>query len=391
MTGHIFIYGAIGTGTGEVSLKNVKAQIEQDKTATDYTVHIFSPGGDVFEGYGIYNALKNTGKEVTTQIEGLCASISTLIAFAGNKIVMNRTSEFMVHNPKITDLKGDANEIRNAASQLDKIKNILVDVAGQRAARNGKPIPKEKLWDLYDKETWLNSQEALQMGFVDEVVDAQRAVAKVDLNNLHMEKNESWLKEFFKSFTAKAKIKNELLKNQMTETLASGQVIVVDSEDGNWTGKKVVTETGEQLPPGEHPLVSGKILVVGEGSVISEVKEAPAEAKTEQNDEMENKIKELEAQLAEAKNAKAAAEAKAQESEKAASTASATIAKMENRVSEIEKKYLKLAEEAGKTVGDTSEPPKGPVIKNLGGDDQKDFDPMGNEALSYFKNRNLIK
>lgn len=389
MTGHIFIYGAIGTGTGEVSLKNIKAQIEQDKTATDYVVHIFSPGGDVFEGYGIYNALKNTGKEVTTQIEGLCASISTLIAFAGSKIIMNRTSEFMVHNPKIADLKGDANEIRNAANQLDKIKNILVDVAGQRAARNGKPIAKEKLWSLYDNETWLNSQEALQMGFVDEVVDAQRAVAKVDLNNLHMEKNDNWFKEFFKSFTSKTKIKNELVKNQMTETLASGQVIVVDSEDGNWTGKKVVTETGEQLPPGEHPLVSGKILVVGEGSVISEVKEAAAPEDNTQNDEMENKIKELEAQLAEAKNAKAAAEAKAQESEKAASTAVATVAKMENRVNEIEKKYFKLAEEAGKTVGDTSEPPKGPVIKNLG-DDQKDFDPMGNEALSYFKNRNLV-
>src|SRR6187397_272893 len=298
MTGHIFIYGAIGTGPGEVSLKNIKAQIEQEKEATNFITHIFSPGGDVFEGYGIYNALKNAGKEVTTQIEGLCASISTLIAFAGDKIIMNRTSEFMVHNPKITDLKGDSRDLINAANQLDKIKNILVDVAGQRAARNGKPIEKEKLWALYDNETWLNAQEALQMGFADEVVDAIKAVANADLKNLPMEKN-NWLAGFFKSFISQPKIKNQLIKNQQSETLASGQVIVVDSEDGNWTGKKVVTEAGEQLPPGEHPLVSGKILVVGEGSVITEVKEAPA-AEDKQTEDMDNKkIQELEAQLAE--------------------------------------------------------------------------------------------
>lgn len=388
MTGHIFIYGGIGTGMGEVSLKNVKAQIEQEKAAKDYTVHIFSPGGDVFEGYGIYNALKNTGKEITTHIEGLCASIGTLIAFAGNRIVMNKTSEFMIHNPKITDLKGDANEIRNAADQLDKIKNILVDVAMQRAARNGKPITKERLWDLYDKETWLNAQEAQSIGFADEVVDAIKAVATVDLKNLHMEKS-NWFQGFFKDFISKPKMKNELIKNQQTETLASGQVIVVDSDDGNWTGKRVVTETGEQLPPGEHPLVSGKILVVGEGSTITEVKEAPAaEAEKPKDDEMENKIKELEAQLAEAKGAKAAAEAKALESDKAAAAATASVAKFENRVAEIEKKYLKLAEESGKTVGDNTPPPKGPAIKNLNGGEAVVGDPMAEFAKKVLNGRN---
>lgn len=368
MTGHIFIYGAIGTGPGEVSLKSVKAQIEQDKAASDYTVHIFSPGGDVFEGYGIYNALKNSGKEITTQIEGLCASISTLIAFAGSKIIMNRTSEFMIHNPKISDLKGDANEIRGAANQLDKIKNILVDVAMQRAQRNGKPISKEKLWSLYDNETWLTSQEAENIGFVDEVVDAMKAVAKVDLNNIKMEKKESWLAGAFKNLLGLSKI-----KNQFTETLADGRTIVVMSDDENWTGKQVVTETGEALEPGEHALASGKILVVGDGSVISEVKEGAA-PEDKQNEEMNNKIAELEAQLAEAKSQQAAAEAKAAASEKVAASATATVAKIENRVSEIEKKYLKLAEEAGKTVGDNTPPAKGPVIKNL--DTDRVGDPM---------------
>lgn len=106
MTGHVFIYGGIGSGPGETSLKSVKAQL--DPQAENYIVHLVSPGGEVFEGFGIYNILKNSGKKITTHIEGVCASIATLIAFAGDEIVMNKTSEFMIHNPNISDLKGDA-------------------------------------------------------------------------------------------------------------------------------------------------------------------------------------------------------------------------------------------------------------------------------------------
>jgi ATP-dependent protease ClpP protease subunit len=381
MTGHIFVYGAIGTGMGEVSLKSIKAQIDAEKEAKDYVLHVFSPGGDVFEGYGIYNALKNTGKEITTQIEGLCASIATLIAFAGNKIVMNRTSEFMIHNPKITDLKGDAYDLRNAANQLDKIKNILVDVASARAARNGKPINKEQLWALYDNETWLNAQETQQMGFADEVVDAIKAVAKVNINT--MEKKEAWLTGVFKNLLGLSKI-----KNQMEETLADGRKIMVMSDDEDWTGKQVVTESGEALEPGEHQLVSGKVIVVGENSTITEVKEAPA-PEDKNNEEMDNKIKELENQLAQAKADKEQAEAKAKTAETEALQAKASVAKIENRMTEFEKKYLKLAEDLGKTVGDNTPPPKGPVFKNADGKDEV-YDPMGEEFRTSLKARNLI-
>ncbi|HEX6172320.1 MAG TPA: head maturation protease, ClpP-related, partial [Chitinophagaceae bacterium] len=250
MTGHIFIYGGIGSGQGEISVNNIKAQI--DPQASDYLVHIISPGGEVFEGYGIYNLLKNTGKKVVTQIEGVCASIATLIAFAGEEIIMNKAAEFMIHNPKISDLKGDSYDLRNVADQLDKIKSILIDVSGARAARNGKPISKEKLWELYDNETWLTAQEAQSMGFIDEVQDAIKAVARVDLKNFNMEKKETWLQGIFKNLFASQKF-----RNQFTETLQDGTVILVMSDDEDWTGKGVVYETGEPLPAGEHVLASG--------------------------------------------------------------------------------------------------------------------------------------
>jgi ATP-dependent protease ClpP protease subunit/uncharacterized protein YheU (UPF0270 family) len=378
MTGHIFIYGGIGTGQGEVSINNIKSQI--DPAASDYIVHIVSPGGDVFEGYGIYNMLRNTGKKVTTQVEGLCASIATLIAFAGDKIIMNKTSEFMIHNPKISDLKGESSDLRNVADQLDKIKGILIDVSGQRAARNGKIISKEKLWELYDNETWLNAHEAQSMGFVDEVQEAIKAVAKVDLTHINMEKNTLW-----------SKITNLLkFKNDFEETLQDGTAIIVISEDENWTGKQVVTREGTPLADGEHVLASGKTIMVS-GGVITEVKEGTAASA--EGSELDNKIAELETQLASLKAEKetaqaaaTAAQAKVVEAEGKVKTAEAKAARLENRTAEIEKEFIALKEQMGVTVGDTTPPAAGPSIKNVS--DNKQFDPMGDFAAEFLKGRN---
>jgi len=372
MIGHIFIYGEIGRGMGQVSVRNVQSQLEPNKS--EYILHLISPGGDVFEGFGIYNLLKNTGKKITTHIEGVTASIATLIAFAGENILMNRTSEFMIHNPYITDLKGDSKDLMNAASQLEKIKSLLLDVSGRRAARNGKAISQEELSKLYDNETWLTPEQALQYGFVDDVQDAIKAVAKIDLKNLKMEKNEGWLKSAFTRL-----FKNKSFKNEFTETLEDGTVVVVMSEDGDWTDKPIVTQSGEPLAPGEYTLSSGKVITVGEGSTITQVSEAPAEAENKEEDM--SKIKELEEQLAAAKAGQAAAEAKANEI--AAKTEEAVTAKFENR-------FKKLESEMSKTIGEIPKIGKGPSFVNFDNPAQE-YDPMGEEALKILRTRNRVK
>lgn len=375
MTGHIFVYGEIGTGPGQVSQKLIKSQI--DKSSEKYVVHIFSPGGDVFEGYGIYNAIKNdtNGKPVEVHIEGLCASIATLIAASGQKIIMNKTGQFMIHNPHISDLKGDAGKLRSVADQLDQIKSILINVYKSRTG-----LTDEKLWELYDNETYLTADEALKMGFIDESVDAIKAVARLDLNNFKMEQT---LFGKLKNLFSLAKFKNEF-----TETLASGQTIIVMSEDEDWTGKQVVLEDGSPLPAGDHALTSGKVITVNDQGVITQVQqgEAPADKNTE---EMDNKIKELETALAEAKAAKESAEASAAAAKTEATQATAKAAKFENRVTMLEKEFLAVKEQMSKTVGDNSDLPKGPAVKNVGQDQKSD--PMGDFALQFYKNRNLVK
>jgi ATP-dependent protease ClpP protease subunit len=358
MTGHVFIYGEVGPGLGKASLQSVKAQLDKEKSADEIVVHLVSPGGDVFEGFGIYNLLKNSGKKIVTHIEGLTASIATLIAFAGERIIMNKTAQFMIHNPSISDLKGDARDLRNMATQLDKIKALLIDVSERRAARNGKSISKEQLAELYDNETWLTSDEAVNRGFVDEVVDAIKAVAKVDLNNLKMNEKENRFIALFKSLFGLKKFKNDF-----TETLADGTVIVVLSDDEDWTGKQIVRqEDGAPLDPGDYTLTSGKVITVGENSTIATVTEAPTpddaqkgQQKGTETPEDMKKIEELQAQLAAEKEARAAAEAKANATTEATA---ALAAKFENFVKAQE-------EEKKKTVGKVPATSKGPVFANV--------------------------
>lgn len=378
MTGHIFIYGEIGRGLGQSSINTVRAQI--DPNASDYILHIASPGGDVFEGFGIYNVLKNTGKKIETHIESVTASIATLVAFAGERIIMNKTAQFMIHNPFISDLKGDSRDLRNVAGQLDQIKALLMDVTAKRAARNGKPISPDDLSQLYDNETWINSDDAKEKyGFVDDVQDAIKAVARIDLNQVKKMEKETFLKSVIKNLFGSKKFKNEF-----KETLQDGTVVVVMSEDGDWTGKQVVTEAGEPLPPGDYQLASGKVISVGENSTIAEVKDTP----TAENNEDMSKIKELEEKLAASEQARAAAEGKVAEAAQTAVQQQAT-AKFENSIKELQKKIQEQEEALAKTVGQMPPLGAGPVFKNSKGENAS-YDPMGEDALEFFRSRNLV-
>lgn len=386
MTGDIQIFGAIGQERNEISFENVKSQIDAVKGSSELALHIWTPGGDVMEGEAIYNLLKNTGKKITTYIEGTCASIGSLIALAGDHIVMNETGRFMVHNPKISGLntQADARELQHISMQLNKIKTLLIDVSAKKTGMSN-----EKLWALYDNETWLTAAEAKKMGFVDEIGDAIKAVAKVDLKHFHM-KDKTVIQKLI------AKIQNVLsvIKNEFNETLADGTAIRVMSDDEDWTGKQVTYEDGTPLPAGEHTLATGKILVVGPNATIAEVREAaPTDEQPKENQESPEDMKQIEdlkAQLAEALAGKEAAEAALNTQQAQAQQAQARATKFQNRVTEVEKELIEIKAEVSKTIGDTTPPSKGPVIKNSTpvGDN---FDPMWDEAKKYFKNRNIIQ
>lgn len=383
MTGDVYIYGPIGTDRGEVSFDNVKSQIDQLSAADTLNLHIITPGGDVFEGEAIYNLLKNSGKSIRTYMEGTVASIGTLIAGAADpgELYMNSVGRFMVHNPKISGLQtsADSRDLRHFANQLDQIKTLLIGVWDKRTS-----IGKEKLSELYDNETWLTAAEAKAMGFADHVEDAIKAVAKADFKKFTMKNKPSWIQQVLNLLK---------IKNEYTETLADGTVIIVLSDTEDWTGKQVILEDGSPLPPGDYPMADGKVLTVADGGVISTVTDAmPQDQQPEQNKEAqptENEMKEIEtlkAQLAEAQAKIAATEADKAAAQAEAVTAKQSAVKFENRLKVIEE----VLEKAGQTVGDKT------PVKVAGGNGQKMInkdqksDPMGDFALSFYMKRGII-
>jgi ATP-dependent protease ClpP protease subunit len=314
VSGHIYIYGEIGK---QVTLDTVLKAIEGK--FTDYVVHIHSNGGDVFEGYAIYNAIKNTGKNITVHVEGTCASIATLIASAGSKIIMNLKSAWMIHNPRITSMGGDAKDLRNVAGQLDKIKSQLVDSWVGRTNLN-----REQLSEMYDHETWLTPEQAVELGFADEVQDVLKAVASADIKKYNkMEDKKTLLKKITNM------IDNFFSPKNMTTTLQDGRVIQVDTEDGDWTGKKVSTEDGAALAPGTYPLEDGRTITVADDGTIASITEV--EAKTEEKPED-----------MEAKEKLAAAEARIKELESALNATAEGASKAEARAKSFENKAVTL-------------------------------------------------
>lgn len=185
MVAHMWVYGIIGTapkGSSEKYYSFVDFQNDLNPDADEYVVHIISPGGDVFQGQAIYNGLKNTGKKIKVQIEGVCASIATLIAGAGDEVVMNESAQFMIHNPRFDAISGDSQQLRTGAEQLDQIKTLLISTYKKKTG-----IPEDQLWEMSNKETWMLPDRALELGFVDEVVTSQKMVAMIRFDKMEHE------------------------------------------------------------------------------------------------------------------------------------------------------------------------------------------------------------
>jgi ATP-dependent protease ClpP protease subunit len=145
-------------------------------------LHLNSPGGEVFDGIAIYNTLL-AREEVDVYIDGIAASIASVIAMAGRNVYIAPSAQFMVHNA-FAMACGDASDMREMADRLDA--NTL-NVAGIYAARTGKPA--DHWLKLMDRETWFMGQEAVDAGLADKVVHSARSVGAVgsrfDLSALH--------------------------------------------------------------------------------------------------------------------------------------------------------------------------------------------------------------
>lgn len=300
MEGHIYIYQEIG-GSG-VTARSVQRELARMSASDEVTVHISSPGGEVYEGYTIYNLLKNSGKKINVKIEGLCASIATLIAMAGDSITMTPLSEFMIHNPSGA-IEGDARAMKDAATQLDAIKKTLV-----KAYKKRTKLSEAELWEMMDKETYLSPKEAIKLGFVDSETERLKAVAYLDTTKKtnKMTKVDSILAKVDAILN---KINPSKVKN-LDATLDNGQPIVIEGEEVvQGAAIYVVTETGQEpAPDGAYVLADGTTIEVIGGKIESVMPPTPDDSSDEvkalkaENEALKTQLAEMTAKATEAEN-----------------------------------------------------------------------------------------
>jgi len=163
----IWIYDEIGedywTGGG-VTAKSFQKDLAAVK-ASQIDLHINSPGGNVFDGIAIYNLLKQHPATITTYIDGIAASIASVIALSGDTVQMAENALFMIHNPSGV-VMGTATDMRDFADTLDKVAGSLI------TTYTGKTEHKEdEITSWMEAETWFNADEAFEAGFIDEITD----------------------------------------------------------------------------------------------------------------------------------------------------------------------------------------------------------------------------
>lgn len=171
-TADIYIYDEIGYWgvTARQFASSMKALGDLDHI----NLHIHSPGGDVFDGIAIYNLLNSHTASKTVYIDGLAASMASVIAMVGNPIIMPENAMMMIHKPwGITG--GDANDMRDYADLLDKVEAVLIP---SYAKKTGKTP--DELALMLGEETWMTAQECLEHGFADQISTAVQAMARIN-------------------------------------------------------------------------------------------------------------------------------------------------------------------------------------------------------------------
>jgi len=280
----------------EMHMKIGEMVCAADDALEQLEVEINSPGGSVFEGMRIYNSLRGIsqrGVEVTAIVNGLAASMGSVILMAGDKRYMTKGSRIMIHEAS-TMAAGDARALKRQADLLESVSSEISAIYSERTGGDQKAIR-----DLMLAETWMDTDKAISMKFIDGVFDykkdkgAKNESGQFDIQNEKSEKpTMSILSKLFPNNSEVEKLEAHIAEND------SIRAELVSAQDR-------ITELEASIE--SHATVSNELVVAN--SKIAEI-EAIVTAKDEQITELNAKLIEAESKV---KDADESASAKAVE------------------------------------------------------------------------------
>ncbi|MEX0135395.1 Clp protease ClpP [Bacillus nitratireducens] len=184
------VYGSIGGWFSENNAEAVRRKI-QDVKAEKIHVHINSGGGSAFDGVAICNLLKQHDAEIIVHIDGWAASAASVIAMAGDKIIMPSNTMMMIHQASTIEY-GNADFFEKTARDLRKIDSALAASYKKRFVGTD-----EELKQLLKDETWLTAEEAVALGLADEIAD------EIEIDDTQEDEEEEIVENFKEDLVAK--------------------------------------------------------------------------------------------------------------------------------------------------------------------------------------------
>lgn len=196
-------------GIEATSPKKVNDLINQAEENEDLEVEINSGGGSVFAGSEIYTTLKSYSGNVTTKIVGIAASAASVAAMGGKKILISPTGQIMIHNAS-SIVSGDYNDMNKGSEMLQNVNKAISNAYMLKTS-----LKNDELLQMMNKETWLTPQQALDKGFVDEIMFTNdvKLVASIQNNMLPIEV----INKMKTSLLNKPNVDNKIIKNQLEE------------------------------------------------------------------------------------------------------------------------------------------------------------------------------
>lgn len=167
----------------EITPKAFRAELEADEG--DITVWINSPGGSVFAAAEIYTMLCDYKGKVTVKIDAIAASAASVVAMAGERVLMSPVSMLMIHDP-MTMAVGNAHDMEKVITTLNEIKESIINAYVKKTG-----LSRNKVSKLMSDETWLNAKKAVELGFADEILFTDTSSSEPNKPNEPDESNNS--------------------------------------------------------------------------------------------------------------------------------------------------------------------------------------------------------
>jgi ATP-dependent Clp endopeptidase proteolytic subunit ClpP len=227
-TTEVMIYDEIGLYG--VDAKSFIEEIKMIPNDTSVLLRINSPGGSVIDGLAIYDAVNRMPQKVTSRIEGIAASMASVVALAADEVIMSENSLYMIHNVWGGEV-GESGDLRKAADLMDKMSNRLVSIY---MSKTGKSEDQIRSW--MNEETWFDSSEAVEAGFINLIEEPILMAANFDIDKYNY-KNNNLVNNLFNNQKQENQMEKEFenlktfISEMFNKTTEAKEVKILDNEE----------------------------------------------------------------------------------------------------------------------------------------------------------------